>query len=63
MANVVAAVLSYKPRGVLANLALEDWKRLMMIVGYDLQYYEGDGVSLVYNVTASPSLSQHAKET
>ena len=62
-ANVVADALSRKPRGVLASLALEDWRRSVTVADYSLQYYENDNVALVYNVTAIPSLLQHAKET
>ena len=62
-ANVVADALSSKPRGLLASLVLEDWKRIVIIEDYDLQYYETDDVALVYNITATSSLLQHAKET
>ena len=61
--NVVADALSRKSHGVLASLALEEWKRASIIEGYNLQYYEDNDVALVYNVTATPSLLQHAKET
>ena len=59
--NVVADALSRKSYGVLASLALEEWKRASIIEGYNLQYYEDNDVALVYNVTATPSLFQHAK--
>ena len=62
-ANVVADALSRKPRGLLASLVLEDWKRTVIVENYDLLYYEVDDVTFVYNVTATPSLLQHAKET
>ena len=62
-ANVVADALSRKPRGVLASLALEDWRRSVTVADYNLQYYESDNVALVYNVAATLSLLQHAKET
>ena len=35
----------------------------MTVMGYNLEYYKSDGVTLVCNVTAAPSLLQHAKET
>ena len=38
-ANVLADALSCKPHGILASLALEDWKRSATIAGYNLQYY------------------------
>ena len=60
---MVVDALSCKPCGILASLALEDWMRSMCVAGYNLHYYEGDSVALVYNVTATPSLLQHAKET
>ena len=60
---MVVDALSLKPRGVLASLALEDWKRSTTVAGYDLQYHESDDVSFVYNVTTTQSLLQHAKET
>ena len=62
-ANVVVDALSHKSRGLLACLVLEDWKRTIIVEDYDLQYYEADDVALAYNVTATPSLLQHAKET
>ena len=55
-ANVVADALSWKPRGILASLDFEGWKRAATVEGYDLQYYEDENVALVYNVTATPSL-------
>ena len=60
---MVANTLSYKTRGILASLALKGWKRATTIEGYDLQYYEDENVALVYNVTTTPRLIQHAKET
>ena len=60
---MVADALSCKPHGILASLAMEDRKRSATVVGYNLQYYEGDNIALVYNVTTIPSLLQHAKET
>ena len=60
---MVADALSCKPHGILASLALEDWKRSATVVGFNLQYYEGDNITLVYNVTTILSLLQHAKET
>ena len=62
-ANVMANALSRKSHGVLASLALEGLKRASTVEGYDQQYYEDRNVALVYNVTATPSLIQHAKET
>ena len=62
-ANVVVDAFSRKSRGVLASLALEGWKRAFIVEGYDLQYYENENATLVYNVTATLSLHQHAKET
>ena len=44
-------------------VVLEDWKRAVTIYDYDLLYYENDNAALDYNVTATPSLLQHAKET
>ena len=60
---MVADAHNRKPRGILASLALEDWKRSTSVVGYELQYNDSDGVTLVYNVTATTSHFQHAKET
>ena len=60
---MVADAHNRKPCGVLASLALEDWKISTSVVGYELQYNDSDGVTLVYNVTATTSLLQHAKET
>ena len=62
-ANAVVDALSRKSHGVLTSLALEGWKRASIVEGYNLQYYEDNDVALVYNVTATPSLFQHAKET
>ena len=62
-ANVVADALYRKLHGVLASLALEGWKGASTIEGYVLQYYEDGNISLIYNVTTTPSLLQHAKET
>ena len=59
----MADALSRKPHGVLASLALEGWKRASTIEGYDLQYYGDENIALVYNVTTTPSLLLHAKET
>ena len=60
---MVTDALSSKSRGILASLALEDWNRAAIIENYDLQYYEYENIVLVYNVIATPSLLQHAKET
>ena len=60
---MVADALSRKTYGILASLALEDWKRSTTMADYNLQYHESDNVALVYNITATPSLLQHAKET
>ena len=60
---MVANTLSYKTYGILASLVLEGWKRATTVEGYDLQYYEDENVALVYNVTTTPRLIQHAKET
>ena len=62
-ANVVADALSGKPRGLLARLVLEDWKRAVTIEDYNLPYHENDDIALVFNVIATLSLLQHAKET
>ena len=62
-ANVVANALSRKPCGILASLTLKNWNRSVIASSYNLQYYEGNNVALVYNVTATPSLLQHANET
>ena len=62
-ANVVADTLSRKPCGILASLALENWRRSVTVADYNLQYYESDDVALVYNITATLSLLQHTKET
>ena len=58
----MADALSHKPHGLLANLVLEDWKRAVTIEDYNLQYYQNDDATLVFIVTAIPSLLQHAKE-
>ena len=62
-ANVMADALSRKSHGVLASLALKGWKRASIVEGYSLQYYKENDVALVYNVTTTLSLLQHAKET
>lgn len=56
-------VVSHKPRGILASLALEGWKRAATVEGYDMQYYKDENVTLVYNVIATLSLLQHARAT
>ena len=60
---MVANTLSQKPYGILASLALEGRKRTTTVEDYDLQYYEDENVALVYNVTTTPSLLQHTKQT
>ena len=55
--------LSRKPCGILANLALKAWNRATTVEHYNLQYYEDENVALIYNVTATLSSLQHAKET
>ena len=47
--------------GILASLVLEDWKRAITFEDYDLRYYEND-VTLVYKITATPSLLWYAKK-
>ena len=46
-ANMVADALSHKPCGILASLALEDWKTSVTIADYNLQHHESDNVALV----------------
>lgn len=50
----MANVLSHKPRGILVNLALEDWKRSVGAEDYDLQYYKDGNIAFVYNITTTP---------
>ena len=45
-ANIVANALSQKPHDILANLALEDWKSVATVEGYNLQYHEDENVNL-----------------
>ncbi|XP_062111544.1 uncharacterized mitochondrial protein AtMg00860-like [Humulus lupulus] len=40
-ANVVVDALSRQPHGTLACLALEDWKRMITVGDYELEYCEG----------------------
>ncbi|KAL5761344.1 hypothetical protein ACOSP7_017608 [Xanthoceras sorbifolium] len=61
-ANVVADALSRKSHGILANLALEDWKRTMVIGDYDLCLQEDEVTTRVYNVVATPSVLQRVKQ-
>ncbi|KAL5838964.1 hypothetical protein ACOSQ4_011572 [Xanthoceras sorbifolium] len=62
-ANVVADALSRKSHGILANLALEDWKRTMVIGDYDLCLQEDEVTTRVYNVVATPSVLQRVKQS
>ncbi|XP_062118874.1 uncharacterized protein LOC133832564 [Humulus lupulus] len=48
-ANVVMDALSRKSHGTLACLALEDWKRMITVGDYDLEYYEGKEIACVSN--------------
>ena len=45
--NIVPDALSRKPYGILINLVLEDWKNVVTIEDYNLQYYKNDDVALV----------------
>ena len=61
-ANVVADALSRKTTGILASLALEDWKRSEIVGDYDLQYYEDSNQAMVYNLVSTPILIQQVKQ-
>lgn len=56
--NVIVDALSHKPQSILASLILDDWKRMITVEDYNLQYYEDSNVALAYNVFATPSLLQ-----
>ncbi|XP_024021742.1 uncharacterized protein LOC112091712 [Morus notabilis] len=58
-ANVVADALSRKTLGILASLALEDWKQSAIVGDYDLQYYEDSNKAMVYNLVSTPTLIQN----
>ena len=62
-ANLVANALSRKPHGILAALALEGWKRLVVIGDYNLQFYEDENMACVYNMVATPTLLQWVLES
>ena len=61
-ANVVADALSRKGAGVLAALALLDWKREMVIGDYDLKLFENHDSAVIYNLVDPPYLVQQVKE-
>ena len=61
-ANVVADALSRKNQGIVASIALENWKTYVTIRGFDLQFcLEGDR-AYVCNIVATPSLIQQVKQ-
>ena len=60
---MIADTLSNNPYSILASLALKGWKRATTIEGNNLQYYEDENFTLVYNVIATANLFQRAKET
>ena len=53
-------VVSHKPRGILASLALEGWKRATTVEGYDMQYYKDENVTSLqrHRHPESPSTCQ-----
>ncbi|PON78979.1 hypothetical protein PanWU01x14_014800, partial [Parasponia andersonii] len=57
-ANVVADALSRKPYDALAALVFEDWRNLIAIGDYNLQYFENEEVACLSNIVISPSLLQ-----
>ncbi|XP_062075853.1 uncharacterized protein LOC133779979 [Humulus lupulus] len=61
-ANVVADALSRKPHGILACLALEDWKRTITVGDSELEYYDGKDIACVSNVMVTPMLLQQVKQ-
>ncbi|XP_062118839.1 uncharacterized protein LOC133832520 [Humulus lupulus] len=61
-ASVVANALSRKPHGTLACLTLEDWKRMITMSDYELEYYDGKEIVCVSNVVVTPVLLQQVKQ-
>ncbi|PON31298.1 hypothetical protein PanWU01x14_370950, partial [Parasponia andersonii] len=47
-----------KPHGALVTLVFEDWRNLVVIGDYNLQYFENEGVTCLSNIVISPSLLQ-----
>ena len=49
---MVADALSRKPHGMLVALAVEGWKRSVVIGDYNLQLYKDENMACVYNMVA-----------
>ena len=59
--NVLVDALSRNPHDMLACQALEDWKRMLTIGDYNLQYYENDYTIYIYNIVVTPILLQQVQ--
>lgn len=60
-ANIVADTLNRKSSSILACLALENWNQDTTVSNYDLQYSEGFGQLMIYNIASVPKFIQQVK--